>query len=918
MNTLRQLLPTPSGWFWAIWVLFMPIAAHATHNRAGEIHLEQIGPLTVRATVVTWTKTSSPIIRDTLTICWGDGICEKIVRVNNGGQGQPLANDIRYSVYIGTHTFPGAATYTISMTDQNRNAGIINVNPPVSENVAFHVQTVYTFQNPQFGASNTTPFLLQPPIDNACVGRPFKHNPNAYDPDGDSLSYQLIVPYQGPGSVVPNYSFPNQIGPGPNNILSLDPVSGDLIWASPQIAGEYNIAMIIVSWRNGVAIDTTVRDMQIEVTNCQNSPPEIAPVADICVVAGQVVEFDVTGTDPDSANLIQLSALGGPFSTPFSPATFTVVPGWQVPPLTGRFRWATDCEHISDQPFSVVFKAIDTLRPSQPLLVDLESVSIKVVGPAPEDVQADAGLGTIEITWAKPYACEVTDNDYFYGFSVWRREGSNPFVPDTCAPGLAGRGYTELIFVTRDTSPDGRYIFRDPNVQRGRTYCYRVLAKFARKSGGGFPYNIVESLPSAEVCVQLPRDLPLMTRASVDVTNSANGEVQVCWARPIAADLDTLTNSGPYRYQLLRANGFSGGTLAPLPGASFTSTYFNEPIDTCFTDTGLNTAGGPYHYAVEFYVEGASTPFGTTNSASTIYLSVAASDNTNTLTWQESVPWSNYKYQIYRQDPGGGPFVQIGNSIARTYRDAGLQNGQTYCYKVESTGTYGVSGITDPLFNWSQEACGTPLDTMPPCAPVLTITNRCTTGNELITPDPPYENQVNWTNSNCPNTDDIMRYLLWYAPQEGQQAGLLATLEGANNTSFLHLLPDGLVGCYAVSAVDSTGNESPRSPVICTDNCPEYVLPNAFTPNGDTQNDVFEPYPGWRFVERVDFVVYNQWGNVVFRTTDPALRWDGTTTDGSALADGTYYYTCTVYEQRVSGVVPNATLLRGWIELLRS
>lgn len=92
------------------------------------------------------------------------------------------------------------------MNDPNRNAGIVNVNPPASENIPFHIQTTYKFIDPQFGGENSTPTLLLTPIDIACVGL-FKHNPNAFDPDKDSLSYRLIVPLQGVGSQVPNYNF---------------------------------------------------------------------------------------------------------------------------------------------------------------------------------------------------------------------------------------------------------------------------------------------------------------------------------------------------------------------------------------------------------------------------------------------------------------------------------------------------------------------------------------------------------------------------------------------------------------------------------------------------------------------------------------------------------------------------------------
>ena len=52
----------------ALSLLGCPLALFATHNRAGEIHVEQIGPLTLRVTIITWTKASSTNAdRDTLT-----------------------------------------------------------------------------------------------------------------------------------------------------------------------------------------------------------------------------------------------------------------------------------------------------------------------------------------------------------------------------------------------------------------------------------------------------------------------------------------------------------------------------------------------------------------------------------------------------------------------------------------------------------------------------------------------------------------------------------------------------------------------------------------------------------------------------------------------------------------------------------
>lgn len=914
MNTiLRPLFFLPA-------LLLAPLALFATHNRAGEIRVEQIGPLRVRATIITWTRTQSySADRDTLMIDWGDGgPKEQVVRSNGGGKGVVINDEVKYNEYISTHTYAGPATYCISMTDPNRNAGIINVNPPQSENVPFHISTVYSFQDPQFGGQNSTPKLYQQPIDNACVGKRFKHNPNADDVDHDSLSFHLIVPLQGKGMPVPNYSFPNQIGAGPNNNLSINERTGEIIWDAPQVQGEYNLAFIIVSWRAGVPIDTTIRDMQIFVSNCENNPPVVESPDQFCVVAGETIDFGVKATDPDTGNLVLLTAVGGPLESAYSKATFTAPTGFVLPPVNGVFHWQTVCEHVSNQPYTVVFKAVDSLNKNTPKLADLKTVSIKVVGPPPLDVQAKAQLGVVEISWAKPYACENAAENYFYGFSVWRREGSNPFVPDSCTPGLKGRGYTELIFATKQEK-DGRYYFKDEDVERGRTYCYRILAKFARISAGGYPYNLVESLPSEEKCVQLPRDLPLITNATVLQTDAANGQIQVCWSKPVPGDLDTILNHGPYRYQLLRAPGLSGGTFQEVQGASFISATFADANDTCFTEQGLNTLGQPYHYQVAFYVNGESTPLGKTNPASSVFLNIASTDNTNLLSWQENVPWDNYLFTIYRKNDQTGLFDSIGTSVTHAYDDKNLENGKEYCYYVKSQGTYSIAGVIDPIFNLSQESCGIPLDTIPPCIPMLTIKNICNGGNSTE-PDPPYENTIIWNNPNvdCPGiTGDAVQYRIWYTAMEDGTLALLDVIDGSENTQLIHTIEEGLAGCYAISAVDSVGNESAKSPVECVDNCPEYVLPNAFTPNEDGHNDTFKPFPHWRFIDRIDLQIFNRWGNLVFQTSDPAINWNGRNMSGNELAEGTYLYVCKVYERRVEGVVLRPDVLSGYIELVR-
>ena len=904
------------------------VSLRASHNRAGQISIRQIGDcndLTIEVTVTTYTRESSTQAdRDSLTFVWGDGTEEVIGRNIGPGvppQGISLGNDIKFNTYVATHTYPGRGTYRISMQDPKRNAGILNVNFPNSEGVDFYLETVYTFLNPQFQGCNDTPVLLQPPIDIGCVGQPFIHNPNAYDPDDDSLSYHLIVPLQDVGTPVSNYQFPTQIEAGIDNTLSINERTGDIVWQSPQLAGEYNLAMIIVSYRNGIPIDTTIRDMQITVEDCDNLPPVIdLPFEEICVVAGEVLDIPVVATAPEIEvdQLVELTALGGPFVQPFSPAEFDVADGFVAQPVEGRFRWATDCSHISDQFYSVVFRAVDNYLGDTIGLATLRTLRIKVVGPPPEDVQAEGGSGEITVTWESPYFCEGTPDDYFRGFSVWRRNISNQFPLDTCDPGLDGRGYERLVLDLLDRNGAGRFTYTDTEVERGRTYCYRVLGEFALQSpNGNNLYNRLQSLPSEEVCVELARDVPLLTNVDVRTTDTNAGSIEVRWTKPKATDLDTIQNPPPYRYRLLRADGIDGQNFTPVPGADFTYNSFAAANDTVILDTGLNTVERGYNYELEWYVAGEAEVFGTAQPASSVYLDIFSSDQINRLSWDERVPWDNFSYVVERFDAGAGQFVALDTVSVMTYDDLDVVNDTEYCYRIQSIGSYRVPDIPSPLINYSQERCGTPIDTVPPCAPELTVSNFCDDLDTFV-PEDQFENELNWTNPNnrCEGRDDVAAYRVYFTPVEGGALELIETIEAAADTFYFHDPETGIAGCYAVTAVDSVGNESPLSNLVCVDNCPLYQLPNTFTPNQDGQNDLFVPYP-YRFVDRVEFEVFNRWGNRVFTTSDPDLNWDGTNANDQPLAAGTYYYVCKVFERRVTGVTAADTVLSGYIELMR-
>ena len=722
--------------------------------------------------------------------------------------------------------------------------------------------------------------------------------------------------------MVPNYHFPDSINAGPGNIITIDEVTGDIVWDAPRKPGEYNLAMIIVSYRDGIPLDTILRDMQILIEECDNKPPVVeTSIEEICVIAGEIVQIEVQATAPifENDQLVRLTALGGPFEVLVNPATFEPNTGiFEEDPVNKIFRWETACEHISDQYYSVVFKAVDNFFGDTTGLATLKTVRIKVVGPPPKDVRADPGSKKVELTWEKPYVCEDADDNYFRGFTVWRKEGSNEFDIDKCVPGLAGRGYIKLTQVAFTEVVNDQYYYLDEDVERGRTYCYRVLAEFAKTTPtGNHTYNVVESLASEEICVQLSRDVPLITNVDVLKTDSNSGEMRVCWSKPDGGDLDTLEQPGPYIYEVLRAEGLnpSEDDFRTI-GVSFESPTFAEANDTCFVDVGLNTVANPYSYKINFYFAGGDTLLGTTNPASSIYLSISPTDNTNILSWQENVPWNNSRYFIYRQDQTG-TFVPIDTVNEATYADKGLLNGKEYCYKIESFGSYNVDRIVNPILNFSQEFCGVPIDNIAPCPPTLEVDNVC---DELVNcaDEENLRNTLRWVNPMdiCAETDDVVGYNIYYTPFEGADFALVASFDDSRVVTYEHNPDRGIAGCYAVTAVDTFLNESNLSNILCVDNCPLYNLPNTFTPNGDGQNDLFTPYP-FCFVESVEFQVFNRWGQLVYTTRDPGLNWDGRNLKGQELAEGVYYYTCRVFEQRVAGITPAAGILSGYIELIR-
>jgi hypothetical protein len=878
-------------------------------------------------------------------------------------------DDSRYSVinatlgiakvyYEITHTYGGPGRYTISYVEPNRNEGVKNMDASV--NTTFYIETQILI-DPVLGCS-TPANLLVDPVDRACSGVAWFHNPGAYAPDGsDSLSYQMVIPYRDRNATVINYASPadqkfytnfetgNEEGTG-RPTFSIHPTEGTITWDAPGAVGEYNIAFIVISWRKiagqWVRMGFVRRDMQIIVEDCDNERPELEIPEDVCIVAGEPLERTIYGSDPDGDE-IKIEAFSEIFAFPpppaNSPATVSPFPAvFKSSPTTLEFKWNTVCNNVKEQPYQVVFKITDR-RNNGAALTYFKTWRITVVGPEPtwNDIDLNLSNRSATLKW-DPYACLNASQ-----MQIWRKVDGSDFVPDECQTGMPeylGYELIQTVPVKIGTTPVVQYVDTNDGkgLSPGARYCYRLVAVYPFPEGG-------ESYVSRDTCIgPILADVPIITNVSVIKTHAEDGQIRVSWKKPW--DVDPIQFPPPYHYELYRSVGFTRAN---------DSTLVATLSDTTFLDVDLDTEAQIFNYSVTAFDDD-DKRVGDSFTASSVRLGARSQVGQIQLSWNAIVPWSNQiqahpRHLIYRGPDGSteADLVLI-DSIdvlagGLTYIDRGqynnepLINDSAYCYRILTRGGYGnPSKIPEPLENFSQMICVQPIDSVAPCKPIVTIqlTNCDNFLNQASTCNiQTYTNVLNWIYTPGPDcAGDVQSYNIYRADSKD---GNFVLIHNTAETSYPDEDLPSLAFCYRVSAVDRSGNESDLSDPACNDNCPSYGLPNVFTPNGDIYNDVFSAFNGKcptpeactipdyqirgcaRFVEKVNFRVYNRWGQRVYTFESGSegtgksiyINWDGRDENGVKLATGVYYY---VAEVTFDVVDPSdkVKIYKGWVQLL--
>lgn len=208
----------------------------------------------------------------------------------------PLDFCYEVTTYIDTINLPPlAGGYQISYQRCCRNQNILNIVNPECVGATYYA----TIPGPEVVAINSNPVIKFWPPPFICVNKPWSFDDSAIDYDGDSLVYELFMPYDGltascpmignftpQGTTCPNtvptcpnvpvnppffpivwqapYSTANMLGGVPMQINS----STGLVTATPNLQGYFVIGIKVKEYRNGVFLSETKRDFQLIVKPC--------------------------------------------------------------------------------------------------------------------------------------------------------------------------------------------------------------------------------------------------------------------------------------------------------------------------------------------------------------------------------------------------------------------------------------------------------------------------------------------------------------------------------------------------------------------------------------------------------------------------------------------------------------------------
>jgi gliding motility-associated-like protein len=140
-------------------------------------------------------------------------------------------------------------------------------------------------------------------------------------------------------------------------------------------------------------------------------------------------------------------------------------------------------------------------------------------------------------------------------------------------------------------------------------------------------------------------------------------------------------------------------------------------------------------------------------------------------------------------------------------------------------------------------------------------------------------NDINCTSPNAKLSAAGAISYVWFPATGLDNPNIYNPMSGADTTTTYFVKGTNQYGCSDTTSV---------TVYVTAEGKVTFVVPNAFTPNGDGRNDCFG-IKSWGGAVIEEFSIFNRWGERVFTSNNPSQCWDGRY-KGQPMETGGYAY----------------------------
>lgn len=179
------------------------------------------------------------------------------------------------------------------------------------------------------------------------------------------------------------------------------------------------------------------------------------------------------------------------------------------------------------------------------------------------------------------------------------------------------------------------------------------------------------------------------------------------------------------------------------------------------------------------------------------------------------------------------------------------------------------------VYQWSTGATSPTIDVSQPGSYSVTVTNTqtgCKGSSSVQVADRPAPN-FSFTQQAALCVGDQGRTQLVANGAGGLQFRWLGS-DGRPLSDTARVLAVSQVGSYILRVTDPLGCTATATANVINQCEPRVNVPDAFSPNSDGINDQFQVFSN--YITDYEMRVYNRWGEVIFVSTNPEQKWDGT------------------------------------------